>query len=356
MKRSRNWSWARLRGHHTPPGTIAESEPTYPSRQEALSYGPERVADHQDTDLPVCWVTISGSGDGRRLRALRELVPISDLWIEDIQHSGQRPRIERDGDTLFAVLQWPSWIESEGSGNLQTDQLALIASGGTVVLVREHDRDPFSELRSRIHAARGRVRARGADYLVYALIDALVDDLALATEHLQELVEDAEEAIIARPERAHITRIHDLRGAASSLRRSVAPLRDSLGMLAREAAPQRDDSAHLLVDRPDLLPFIADLRDHVLAVMEAIEVQADRIKALFHLHASMVSTSTNEVMRTLTIIATVFIPLTFIAGIYGMNFETMPELAWRWGYPVVLAFMGTVAGGMLVYFRVKRWL
>jgi magnesium transporter len=286
---------------------------------------------------------VLGVHDGALLRELGGRYGMHTLMLEDIQHTDQRPKFQEAEDSFFAVLRMISWRENTG---LDVEQVALHATGRTVISFQERPGDVFDGIRERIRTGRGRVRRSTADYLFYAILDAVIDTAFLVVDEIQEQVEDLENRILGAAQEAALSHVHHLRGEVIAVRRALRPLREMLQLASRGDYAYFTEPTH---------PFLADGYDHILALLDSVDAEMDRVTGLFQLHASMVGASTNEVMRVLTIIATIFIPLTFIAGIYGMNFAVMPELAWRYGYPAILAVMFLVGAGMVVYFRRRKW-
>lgn len=357
----RYWTAGR-RAHRrhlgTPPGSLTTSETAEPSLIHVMTYGPTSVEERtievdpgrELPDLPaeaqsgVRWINITRVQDGDLLRALGGRLGMHPLMLEDIQQVDQRPKLQNGEASIFGVVRMITWDDE--TERLENEQVALFSSGRTVVSFQERPGDVFDGIRERIRSGGGRVRSSGVDYLFYVLIDAIVDSLSVPVDHLQAGIEDIEEQIIRAPTDVALSRIHELRGEVVSIRRLLWPLREMLRQATAGDFPFFNDHT---------LPFLADSQDHVLSLMDLVDPQIDRVTGLFQLHAAMLGTSTNEIMRVLTIIATIFIPLTFLVGIYGMNFSVMPELQWRYGYPTLVGVMVLVAVGMVVYFKRKRW-
>jgi magnesium transporter len=350
---------ARRRAFGTPPGSVAVMDSEKSTPIQVTTYNRDTVSvEHFEIapggEVPIFppepedgvrWINVTGVHDGRLLETLGTRHGIHMLLVEDIQLTDQRPKFQADDALLFAIVRMISWQEE--SGQLDNEQVSLFAGGRTVISFQEKPGDVFESIRERIATGRGRVRTAGADYLFYILIDALVDSLFITVDELQGQVEDVEERIIEQATGAPLSTVHRIRSDVVSIRRSVWPLREMLQRASRGDYPPFAETTR---------PFLSDGYDHVLALIDLIDTQMDRVSGLFQLHAAMVGTSTNEITRVLTIIATIFIPLTFVAGIYGMNFATMPELAWRYGYPAVLGVMAIIAVGMVLYFKRRRWL
>lgn len=359
MRYNRTFARRSRPGLGTPPGSLSTGNADQPTRVEVITFSRDAIDEHSITispgdevpDLPpagsgtVRWINVIGVHDGSVIRHLGEGHGMHELLMEDVQHTDQRPKIQFDDGRLFATLRMVSIDPSQP--DVAFEQVSLFAGTGTLITFQEREGDVFSGVRRRIRDGRGRVRSRDTDYLAYVLVDAILDATFPVVDRLQERIEDAEASVLSMAEPDLVPELHDLRGQIVALRRAVRPLREIFQELVRG-----DDTFF----SPATRPFLTDGNDHVLALIDLIDTSADRVTGLFQLYATMLSSSTNDVMRVLTIIATIFIPLTFVAGIYGMNFARMPELQWPWGYPVVLTVMGVIAFGMVRYFRRRKWL
>ncbi len=297
-------------------------------------------------DLPtVTWVNVDGLHEPEVLASLGAHFDIHRLVLEDVLSPHQRPKVEGYDDHAFIVLKMLSFDES--SGTLSAEQVSLIVGDRYVFSFQERPGDVFEPVRQRLRESKGRIRSRGPDYLTYALVDAVVDHYFHALEGIGDQIEELEELALADPEEGVRHRIYALRREMLILRRSVWPLRESLGTIYRGEIPLMSEETQL---------FFRDVYDHAVQVIDTVETLREVLSGAMDLYLSGVSNRMNEVMKVLTIIATIFIPLSFFAGLYGMNFEYMPELAYHWAYPVLLAWMTLLAGGMLAYFRKKGWL
>jgi magnesium transporter len=238
-------------------------------------------------------------------------------------------------------------------GEVSSEQVALFLGDGVLVSIQEKPGDCFAPVRERLRLSNGRIRGRGPDYMLYALVDAIIDHYFPVLEALADRLEILEEEVLARPRRELVGQIHLARRELLMLRRAVWPLREAVGRLLQEQTPRIEDDTRL---------FLRDCYDHVVQLLDMTETMREICSSLLETYMSSVSLRMNETMQVLTVIATIFIPLTFISGLYGMNFDheispwNMPELHWRWGYPAVLLLMGLVAVGLLIYFRRIGWL
>jgi magnesium transporter len=260
-------------------------------------------------------------------------------------NTGQRPKMEDFGDYLFIVLKMLHYDEKKDE--TKTEQVSLVLSSKYVLSFQEDEGDVFDSIRERIRTDRGSIRKRRADYLAYSLIDAIVDNYFMVLEKIGEKIEDIEDELIKNPTPAVLQTIHHLKRELIFLRKSVWPLREVISRLERWESPLIDKSIDI---------YLRDVYDHTIQVIDSLETFRDTLSGMLDIYLSSVSNRMNEVMKVLTIIATIFIPLTLIAGIYGMNFRYMPELESPWGYPMVYVVMLAVCAVMLVYFRRKKWL
>ncbi len=267
------------------------------------------------------------------------------LVLEDILNTDQRPKMEDFGDYIYVVLRI---LLCNGSNDgVISEQVSIILGPNYVISFQERELGFFTALRERLKAGKGRIRKLGADYLAYALLDTIVDNYFVVLEKLGERIEDLEEQLVAAPTPAVLQAIHKLKRDMIFMRKSVWPLREVIAALAR------GDST--LIDEPTRI-YLRDVYDHTIQVIDTMETFRDMISGMLDIYLSSVSNRLNEVMKVLTIIATIFIPLTFIVGVYGMNFEYMPELEWRWSYPAVMLVMLVIGLFMVAFFRKKKWL
>ena len=293
----------------------------------------------------VTWINVEGLHEVETLRELGECFGLHPLALEDVLDTSQRPKIEDYDDYLYIVVRVIRYDEADDE--LRSEQLSLIVFRGAVISFQEGGGDIFDAVRTRIRANKGRIRKMGTDYLMYSLLDAVVDGCFVALEQMGDRIEALEEEVITDPKRSTMITIHQLRGQTALLRRAIWPLREVVHFLERGETPLLQGATGI---------YVRDLYDHTIQVVETTESFRDLLSGMADMYLSSVSNRMNEVMKVLTIIATIFIPLTFIAGVYGMNFKYMPELKWIWGYPLVLGVMLAVAAVMLFYFRRRDWL
>jgi magnesium transporter len=291
------------------------------------------------------WINLDGVHQLADIENLGIHFKIHPLVLEDIMNTGQRPKMEVFDDYIFIVLKMLRIDESESE--TKTEQVSIILGPNFVISLQESKGDVFDPIRERIRSDRGRIKKMGADYLAYALIDAIVDNYFTILEKLGEKIEDMEDELVSNPSPETLHDIHRLKREMIFLRKSVWPLRELIGRLERWESPLIDKSIYI---------YLRDLYDHTIQVIDAIETFRDMLSGMLDIYLSSVSNRMNEVMKVLTIIATIFIPLTLIAGIYGMNFRYMPELESPWGYPMIYVVMLIIGVVMLIYFRRKKWL
>jgi magnesium transporter len=319
---------------------------------QIIAYGP---ADFIERDIaspeeimpflgqyPVLWLNVDGLGDADAIRKFGEIFSIHPLALEDVVNAHQRPKVEPYDRYLFIVMQM-----LRSAPGVDSEQLSLFLGANFVLTFQEQPGDCFTAIRQRIRMNHGRLRAAGPDYLAYALIDAVVDNYFPALERYGEQLEDLEQEVVTRPDRQTLGKIHEIKRDLLTLRRAVWPAREALNSLVRDETP--------FIAR-DTRTYLRDCYDHAVRIIDIIETDRETAFGLLETYLSSMSNRMNEIMKVLTIIATIFIPLTFIVGVYGMNFTNMPELHSRWGYPGVLIVMGAIAAVMLVYFRRKGWL
>jgi magnesium transporter len=293
--------------------------------------------------LAVAWIDVHGLHQVDVLERVGESFGLHALVLEDILNTDQRPKVEDFGDYMYVVLRM--WYSEDGE--IGQEQVSLILGPAFVISFQEREQDVFDSIRERIRNGRGRIRQMGADYLAYALLDAIVDNYFGVLERLGERIEHLEDEVVTNPTPETLQVLHDLKREMIFLRKSVWPLREVISVLERRESALIRETTGL---------YLRDLYDHTIQVIDTVETLRDMLSGMLDIYLSSVSNRMNEVMKVLTIIATIFIPLTLVAGIYGMNFQYMPELGWRWGYPAVWGVMLAVSAWMLAYFRRKRWL
>jgi magnesium transporter len=292
----------------------------------------------------VSWINVDGLHDLQLVEKLGAGFGIHALALEDVLNTESRPKLEDYEGHLFVVAKMLSWDEKQCV--VASEQVSFVLGLRWLVTFQERGGDVFDPVRARLRAGRGRMRKLGADYLMYALLDAIVDNYFLILERLDDRIEALELELVDSPGQATVREIHRLKREMIDLRRAVWPLREVLGGLGRIESPLVAPETHI---------FLRDVHDHTVQIADTIEGFRDLLAGMLDIYMSTLNNRMNAIMKVLTMIATIFIPLTFIVGIYGMNFDHMAELHWRWGYPLVLAVMAAIAAGMLAIFRRRGW-
>ncbi|ACM20864.1 cobalt transport protein CorA [Geotalea daltonii FRC-32] len=299
---------------------------------------------YSDTSI-VSWIDVEGLHEVEIVRQVGDCQGLHPLVLEDILNTNQRPKVEDYGDYLYIVLKMLH--NGDGTG-IVAEQVSLVLGSNFVISFQEGMKgDVFNPIRERLRSGKGKIREMGADYLAYALMDAVVDNYFVVLERVGERIEELEDAVMADPRPETVREIHQLKREVILLRKAVWPLREVISALERR-------ESKLISEK--VVVYLRDLYDHTIQVIDNIEASRDMLAGMLDVYLSSISNRMNEVMKFLTIIGTIFIPLTFIAGVYGMNFQNMPELHWQWGYFACLFLMALVAVFLLIYFKRKRWL
>ena len=291
------------------------------------------------------WINIDGLHQVDIIEKIGKYFDFHPLLLEDILNTEQRPKIEDFENHIYIVLKILDYEDK--TNEINSEQISIIFGQNFVISFQEKEVDVFNQIKERIRTGKGRIRKMGADHLAYSLIDAIVDGYFIILEKLGENIEVVEEKMIANPTPETLHAIHRLKRKMISLRKSVWPLREVVSALERSDSSLIQESTRI---------YLKDVYDHTVQVIDSVETFRDMLSGMLDVYLSSISNKMNEIMKVLTIIATIFIPLTFIAGVYGMNFENMPELKWRWGYPAIWSVMLFIGILMLVYFRKKKWL
>ncbi len=293
----------------------------------------------------VKWINIESVHVPEVLEKLGECYGFHPLVLEDIMNTDQRPKVEDFGDYVYVVLKM--LMQDARTGNLETEQVSIIFGPNYVISFQEGmEGDVFGPLRERLRSGKGRIRKMGADYLAYSLMDAMVDKYFSVLEAVGDRIEALEQDLLEKPDNQSLATLHAIKREMLYLRKIAWPLREVISNLQKSESRLIDDRTRI---------YFRDVYDHVIQIIDTIETFRDMLSGLLDVYLSSISNRMNEVMKVLTVIATIFIPLTFIAGVYGMNFKYMPELEWHWGYPIFWAVMLGIGGGMLYYFRRRKW-
>lgn len=291
----------------------------------------------------VSWINIDGLHQVDVIEKIGNCFGLHPLVLADIVNTGQRPKLEDFEDYIYIVLK----MLYQSNDEIIAEQVSIILGENFVISFQESQGDVFNLVRERIRKGKGRIRKMGADYLAYSLIDAIVDNYFIILEKAGEKIEGMEEELVANPIPEILQNIHNMKREMIFLRKSVWPLREVISIL------QRGESR--LIQKATGV-FLRDVYDHTIQVIDTVETFRDMISGMLDIYMSSISNKMNEVMKVLTIFAAIFIPLTFIAGVYGMNFQYMPELGWQLGYFMILVIMLIVGVSLVFYFRKKRWL
>jgi magnesium transporter len=293
----------------------------------------------------ITWVNIEGLKDIEIIASVGRNFTIHPLVLEDILNTHQRPKFEEFDDYLFIVLKGLSFEPSALAVNYE--QISILVLKNFIFTFKEKPDAVFDPILRRLQDSCGRLRTRGADYLAYAIVDTVVDQYFALQDSLDEVIESVEERLLSNPTSQTLAKIQRLKRELVFVRKSISPTRELLSGMARSESDLIDAKTR---------PYLRDVYDHAIRVTEAVDTSRDLITGMLDIYLSSVNNKMNEVMKVLTVFMSIFIPLTFIVGIYGMNFEYMPELKWRWGYPLLWVVFAAITIGLLTYFKRKKWL
>lgn len=292
----------------------------------------------------ITWINVDGLHDPEVIEKIGTTFDIHPLLLEDIMNTEQRPKVEDYGKYMYFVLKM---VYIDDRKRICVEQVSIILGDTYVISFQERTGDVFESIRQRLKNKKGRIRTLKADYLAYSLIDSIIDHYFAILENISEVIEKLEGEVVEEPSKKTLQDIHMLKRNMLYLRKSVWPLREVISYLQRSESELIEDNTGF---------YLRDVYDHTIQVIDTLESFRDMVSGMLDIYLSSISQKLNEVMKVLTIIATIFIPLTFIAGVYGMNFAYMPELQWKWGYFAVLGVMLIVFVGMIIYFKRKKWL
>jgi magnesium transporter len=339
------------------PGTLIVDPAAPKPVIRVMAFSPEKVIEKDIDDLqtvrtlsdewPVTWINVIGLGDISAITKLGDIFNIHRLALEDVINVHQRPKVELYKGYCYIVVRGVDDGEKHRS-----EQISIFLGKNFILSFQEQAGNYFDPVIDRIRAGTGRMRIAGPDHLAYSLIDAVVDRYFPVLERYGELVEALEEDIISQPNANLVGRIHELKHGLLTLRRAAWPMRETMNILYREPIPLIDEEERI---------YLRDCYDHTVQIIDLLENYRDETSGLMEVYLSSISNRTNEIMKFLTVLTAIFVPLTLISGIYGMNFNpqvshwNMPELEWRWGYPFALSLMGLVALALLLFFRLKGW-
>ena len=297
------------------------------------------------TEQATIWYDIRGLHDIELIETIGKQHRMHPLALEDVVDIQQRPKMELYDDGVLIVIK--AFAFEPTTRDLSIEQVSIYLTAGTVLTFQEDAGDLFKSVRKRLESSSGRIRSRGADYLAYALVDNVVDKYFTVIDQIEGELDKLEDVIMRSPEMSTKSKIHDLRLALLTLRKSISPLREVMNRFS-------DTESQLITQ--DTQVYVQDLRDHVIQITDLVETYRDVTNGLYDLYVSEISFRMNSVMQTLTIVSTIFIPLSFLVGVYGMNWDNMPELHYRYGYFILWGVMLSIIAGMLAWFRRKRWI
>jgi magnesium transporter len=341
-----------------PPGSLVHIGEQKIDRTRVLlfDYNETQVEEMEITDIEACalykdqstvtWINVIGLHQVEVLEKLNACFGLHPLVLEDILNTEQRPKLEDFGDYVYIVLK-TLFLDGNRGEEVGKDQISLILGPNFVLSFQEKEGSLFDPIQDRIRTGKGRLRKMGPDYLVHAILDTIVDHYFIVLEKLGENIEDMEEELMDRPTPATLQAMHQLKREMIFLRKAVWPLREVISGLERGESDLIQQSTGI---------YLRDIYDHTIQVIDTIETYRDMLSGMLDIYLSSMSNRLNEIMKVLTIISTIFIPLTFIVGWYGMNFKHMPELEWPWGYPIVILGMLLIVVFMMFYFRKKKWI
>jgi magnesium transporter len=344
----------------TPPGTLVNETETEQLHIHLVDYTTAEFIELELDDPADChpylqrdsitWVHVQGTAQTETVRELGTLFGLHPLALEDVINTGQRPKADSYDEQMFVTMNLPT-IDEEG--HIETGQVSLFLGTNFLISFHHGEETPFEPVLQRLRKHSGKIREHGADYLLYTLLDIIIDRGFPILEYLSEYIEELEEELLEKPGKQTLEKIHRIKRELLFLRRMLWPQREVINILVREEQPQINAATR---------PYLRDCYDHTIQIIDLIEVYREMTASMLDVYLSSVSNRLNEVMKVLTVIATIFIPLTFIVGLYGMNFGNksdspwaMPELNWYYGYPLLWLVMLAVTGGMILYFKRRNW-
>lgn len=339
-----------------PPGTLIHVGKKHSDKVKitVIDYDKDNLTEKSYDSVEACekfvdkpsntWINVDGIHQVDVVEKLGAMFTHHPLMLEDVLNTHHRPKMEDFDDYIFFTLKM---LGLDKKGDIVSEQISIVLGKTYVISYQEREGDVFDTLRERIRLGKANIRVKGSDYLMYRLIDTIVDHYFLVMESIGDKVDRLEEEVMSeKADDATMKRILKLKRELISLRRTISPLRDAIGSLQREGSDLIEEKTYT---------FLNDVHDHTVHLAESIETYRDVLSGLMDMYYTTISNRMNNVMQVLTIIATIFIPLTFVAGIYGMNFDYMPELHYKWAYPAVWVVMILMVVGMVVYFKRKKW-
>ncbi|TFG22932.1 MAG: magnesium/cobalt transporter CorA [Promethearchaeota archaeon] len=323
---------------------IRYSPDTYKKRLIDTQLEIDEVEKYQEKN-EIHWLNVKGISNPVLIEKIGSIFNLHPLLLEDILSPSQRPKFEEYDNYVFLIIKKIEWNKNEF--DINTEQVSLVLSPPSLITFQEQKDNLFLSIEQRIEKSKGKIKNSDSSYLLYAIMDSVIDGYFISLEQIGEEIDEIEEKISESPNSALVRKIHSLKHTMSVFKKSVWPLREAINYLVRT------DNA--IISSTNSL-YYRDIIDHLYQVLDTVENYREFLSSLLDLYLTMIGNKTNEIMKVLTIISTIFIPLTFIAGIYGMNFDFMPELLSPWGYPIVWIIMILITIGLLVYFRRKKWI
>jgi magnesium transporter len=342
-----------------PPGTLVHvgEKPEQKVKLTLIDYSETEILQRNNLSVEGClsfmkkptvtWINVRGIHDAKLIGEFGNRVGLHPLMLEDIMNTTQRSKLDDYKDTIFIVLRLLKHGEVDGKPCILDEQISLILGDRFVISFTESDEDVFAPVIQQLHIMNSRVRKRGADFLCYSLVDSIVDHHFLVLEYVDEQLDNLEDELIHHLSPNTLQRIQHKKREITALRKSIWPLREVISRFQRLDTPLVRETTRL---------YLHDVYDHSIQAMEAVESFRDISSGLLDMYMSTMSQKMNEVMKVLTLVATIFVPLTFVASIYGMNFKNMPEVESEWGYYAILLFMGSIALCMVLYFKRRKWI
>lgn len=347
----------KLRPVGLPPGSLlyTNGEKTGKIRLSIIEYTEDKFIEKEDASIDECqeymatpamtWIQVYGASDSATIASLGKHFQLHPLVLEDIATTGQRTKMDVYKDQVFVIMRLLQYDES--TQTLKDEQVSLVFGPNYLISFLESRHDIFQPIKERLREGSQRIRSQGSDYLAYAFLDTVVDTYFIVLEKVDVFLDNLEEELIRLPKPNTLQKIQHAKRDMIILRKAIWPMRDVVNRFLRLESPLIGSTSQL---------YLHDVYDHVVQIIDIIEGFRDVVSGMVDIYLSNINIRTNDIMKVLTIVSTIFVPLTFISSLYGMNFEHMPELHTRWGYPVVLIIMISVAIGMLIFFRRKKWI
>jgi len=336
------------------PGTLVIDEKAEKTTIHVFEYSEQSLREHEHVKADDVhglirednriWIDVCSLGDERILRTLGDALALHPLALEDVVNVPQRPKVELYDEHLLIVTRM---VALKQEHEISSEQVSILVGKNYVATFQERPGDVFDPIRMRLRQGKGPIRKLGPDYLAYALLDAVIDGYYPVLEAYGEYLEELEDRIVETPSPSALKEVHATKRDLLALRRGIWPQREAINTLLRDESPFVTDEVKI---------YLRDCYDHCVQIMDAVETYRELVGGLMDVYLSSVGNRQNEVMKVLTIMASIFIPLTFLAGVYGMNFQNMPELSSRWGYPILLTIMFVTATMMFVFFRRRGWI